>query len=76
MGPRQVLPLRVRIDLEAVTMKISQISKAGTSQSDYLISYQDTHCENLTPLQRRSGCILQLQPTGLMYFGEFIEAQS
>ena len=38
----------------------------GTSPSDCLVSYQDTHCDGggFTPLQRCSWCILQPQLTG------------
>ena len=35
-----------------------------TSSSDCVVSYQDTCWGDLTPLQRNSRCILQLQPTG------------
>ena len=38
-------------------------SITGTSPSDCLVSYQDTHWESLTPQQRSSWCILQPQPT-------------
>ena len=39
-------------------------SITGASPSDCFVSYQDTHCKSLTPLQRCSWCILQPQPTG------------
>ena len=46
-------------------LHIPQISKAGASPSDCLVSYQDTRWEILTSLQRYSWYILQSQPTGL-----------
>ena len=38
------------------------------SPPDGLMSYQDTRSGGLTPLQRRSWCILQAQPAGLESF--------
>ena len=49
-------------------LRIPQSSSiTGTSSSDCLVSYQDTLCWGLTPLQRSSQCILQPQPTGQKY---------
>ena len=52
-------------DNEGVLRIPQSSSITGTSPSDCLVSYQDTHWEEgLTPLQRSSRCILQSQPTG------------
>ena len=46
-------------------LRIPQSSSiTGTSPSDCLVSYPDTHWGGLTPLQRGSQHILQPQPTG------------
>ena len=42
-------------------------SITGTSPSDCLVSYQDTRCGALTPLQKSSRCILLPQLTGQIY---------
>ena len=43
-------------------------SITGTSPSDCLVSYQDTHCWGLPLCRGTVVCILQLQPTGQQYF--------
>ena len=69
MGPKQVLPLEVRVDLGVMIMKehstISELQNQSVI-SDGLL-YQDICCRagGLTPLQRYSWHILQLEQTGL-----------
>ena len=45
-------------------------SITGTSPSDCLVSYQDTHVGGLTPLLRCSWCILRPQPTEQTTLGQ------
>ena len=64
-----MLPLRACVDQEALKMKgYSAFPKALSLQEPHhqivLCRIQDAHCRGLTPLQRGSRCILQLQPTG------------
>ena len=69
IGPYQVLPLRARVDLGAMSMKrYSTFLKVPVlleshHQSVYC-HIQDTCRARVIPLQRCSRCILQLQPTG------------
>ena len=46
-------------------------SNTGASASDYLVSCLGHSWGNLTPLQRRSRCILQSQPTGILQIAFF-----
>ena len=70
IGPYQVLPFRGRVDLGEIAMKgysafPQSSSITGTSPSDCLGSYPGYSLwGGLTPLQRCSWCILQLQPSG------------
>ena len=64
-----MLPLRTTVDLgamanEGVLSILQRSGITGSSQSDCLVSYQDTRWGSFTPLQRTTRCILQLQPTG------------
>ena len=49
---------------EEVLRFVQSSSITGTSSSDFFVSYQDTRCGGITPLQRSSQCILQPQPSG------------
>ena len=67
----QVLPLRARVDLGAISMKeYSAFPQSscitGTSLSDCLVSYLGSSFggRGHTPLQRCSRCFLQPLPTG------------
>ena len=69
MGPYQVLPFRVSVDLGAMAMKgYSAFPKAPALLEPHyqtvLCHIQDTRWGGLTLLQRCSRCILQPQPTG------------
>ena len=69
IGPYQVLPLRARVDLGVMAMKgYSAFPKAPVLLEPHhqivLCHIQDTRWRDLTPLQRCSQCMLQLQPTG------------
>ena len=71
IGPYQVLALRARVDQGKMAVKwCSAFPKAPASLEPHHqiveCHIQDTHWGgDLTPLQRCSRCILQLQPTGL-----------
>ena len=67
--PYQVLPLRAKVDLGVMAIKgYSAFPKAPELLEPHhqIVSghTQDTRWGDLTPLQRSSWCILQLQPTG------------
>ena len=69
IGPYQVLPFWVRVDLGEMAIKgFSSFSKApALMESPHQIAkchIQDTRWRNLASLQRSSQCILQPQPTG------------
>ena len=65
-GPTTLGQSRPRSDGNERVLRISQSSSiTGASQSDCLMSYPGhSFGGGLTPLQRYSRCILQLQPTG------------
>ena len=48
-GPYEVLPLRVRVDMEAMTMKKYSILPNAPEPLDDLISYRDIHWEESYP---------------------------
>ena len=69
IGPYQMLPLRAKVDLWAMTMKgYSAFPKAPALLEHHhqilLVSYLGHSLVGLTPLQRSSRCILQPKPTG------------
>ena len=65
IGPYQVLPLQVRVDLVEMEMKGYSLFQKSSSDSLILYPGYSLGVGRPTPQQRCSQCILQLQPTGL-----------